>query len=126
MADSVTVSMGEEMRGVFNVIFLVNADVRSWEMEKRERERFFILFTTKEFVSVILQSSHQGADYTWQMHCTDVSSCFIGTSPQGHEVNEANLSRHFVSSKYGALCSFGDEINIRREQGCAMHGPSRT
>lgn len=29
MADSVTVSMGEEMRGVFNVIFLVNAEVRS-------------------------------------------------------------------------------------------------
>ena len=30
MADSVTVSMGEEMRGVFRVIFLVRADVRSW------------------------------------------------------------------------------------------------
>jgi len=29
IADSVTVSMGEEMRGVFNVIFLVSADVRS-------------------------------------------------------------------------------------------------
>lgn len=29
MADSVTVSMGEEMRGVFSVIFLVSADVRS-------------------------------------------------------------------------------------------------
>lgn len=29
MEDSVTVSMGDEMRGVFRVIFLVNADVRS-------------------------------------------------------------------------------------------------
>lgn len=29
MADSVTVSMGEEMRGVFKVIFLVRAEVRS-------------------------------------------------------------------------------------------------
>lgn len=29
MADSVTVSMGEEIRGVFSVIFLVSADVRS-------------------------------------------------------------------------------------------------
>lgn len=27
--DSVTVSMGDEMRGVFRVIFLVNAEVRS-------------------------------------------------------------------------------------------------
>lgn len=68
---------------------------------RRGRERDFLSSSLKkEFVSVILQSSHQGADYTWQMHCTDVSSCFIGTSPQGHEVNEANLSRHFVSSKY--------------------------
>lgn len=31
MADSVTVSMGEEMRGVFSVIFLVSAEVRSWK-----------------------------------------------------------------------------------------------
>lgn len=29
MDDSVTVSMGDEMSGVFRVIFLVNADVRS-------------------------------------------------------------------------------------------------
>lgn len=29
IADSVTVSMGEEMRGAFNVIFLVSADVKS-------------------------------------------------------------------------------------------------
>lgn len=29
MDDSVTVSMGEEMRGVFSVIFLVSADVKS-------------------------------------------------------------------------------------------------
>lgn len=29
MDDSVTVSMGDEMRGVFRVIFLVNAEVRS-------------------------------------------------------------------------------------------------
>jgi hypothetical protein len=28
--DSVTVSIGEEMRGVFRVIFLVRAEVRSW------------------------------------------------------------------------------------------------
>ena len=28
--DSVTVSMGEEIRGVFRVIFLVRAEVRSW------------------------------------------------------------------------------------------------
>lgn len=34
MADSVTVSMGEEMRGVFKVIFLVRAEVRSWKTEK--------------------------------------------------------------------------------------------
>lgn len=33
MADSVTVSMGEEIRGVFRVIFLVSADVRSLENE---------------------------------------------------------------------------------------------
>lgn len=33
MADSVTVSMGEEIRGVFSVIFLVSADVRSLENE---------------------------------------------------------------------------------------------
>lgn len=32
MADSVTVSMGEEMRGVFSVIFLVRADVKSWQI----------------------------------------------------------------------------------------------
>lgn len=31
MDDSVTVSMGDEMRGVFSVIFLVNADVRSFQ-----------------------------------------------------------------------------------------------
>lgn len=30
MDDSVTVSMGDEIRGVFSVIFLVNADVRSY------------------------------------------------------------------------------------------------
>lgn len=30
MDDSVTVSMGDEMRGVFRVIFFVNADVRSY------------------------------------------------------------------------------------------------
>lgn len=29
MDDSVTVSMGDEIRGVFRVIFLVNAEVRS-------------------------------------------------------------------------------------------------
>lgn len=29
IADSVTVSMGEEIRGVFSVIFLVSADVKS-------------------------------------------------------------------------------------------------
>lgn len=33
IADSVTVSMGEEIRGVFSVIFLVSADVRSLEKE---------------------------------------------------------------------------------------------
>lgn len=55
MADSVTVSMGEEMRGVFNVIFLVSADVRSWEESRRERamhissltkRSLFLLFCT--------------------------------------------------------------------------------
>lgn len=30
MDDSVTVSMGDEIRGVFRVIFLVNAEVRSF------------------------------------------------------------------------------------------------
>ncbi len=35
MADSVTVSMGEEMRGVFSVIFLVSADVRSYGTRRR-------------------------------------------------------------------------------------------
>lgn len=34
MDDSVTVSMGDEMRGVFRVIFLVNADVRSFKKKK--------------------------------------------------------------------------------------------
>lgn len=34
MDDSVTVSMGDEMRGVFRVIFLVNADVRSFEVNQ--------------------------------------------------------------------------------------------
>lgn len=29
IADSVTVSMGEEISGVFSVIFLVNAEVKS-------------------------------------------------------------------------------------------------
>lgn len=33
MDDSVTVSMGDEMRGVFRVIFLVNADVRSLNLK---------------------------------------------------------------------------------------------
>lgn len=33
MEDSVTVSMGDEMRGVFRVIFLVNADVRSSNLD---------------------------------------------------------------------------------------------
>lgn len=33
MEDSVTVSMGDEIRGVFRVIFLVRAEVRSWEQE---------------------------------------------------------------------------------------------
>lgn len=31
MDDSVTVSMGEEMRGVFRVIFLVSAEVKSFQ-----------------------------------------------------------------------------------------------
>lgn len=35
MDDSVTVSMGDEMRGVFRVIFLVNADVRSFKKKKK-------------------------------------------------------------------------------------------
>lgn len=34
MDDSVTVSMGDEMRGVFRVIFLVNADVKSFKMNQ--------------------------------------------------------------------------------------------
>lgn len=41
MEDSVTVSMGDEMRGVFRVIFLVNADVRSsnlYAFGKRTRQ----------------------------------------------------------------------------------------
>lgn len=33
MDDSVTVSMGEEMRGVFRVIFLVSAEVISLKMK---------------------------------------------------------------------------------------------
>lgn len=33
MSDSVTVSMGDETKGAFSVIFLVNADVRSWNFE---------------------------------------------------------------------------------------------
>ena len=33
MEDSVTVSIGDEIRGVFRVIFLVRAEVRSWEQE---------------------------------------------------------------------------------------------
>lgn len=36
MADSVTVSMGEEMRGVFSVIFLVSADVKSFQKKKKK------------------------------------------------------------------------------------------
>lgn len=35
MDDSVTVSMGDEMRGVFRVIFLVSADVRSFQTNQR-------------------------------------------------------------------------------------------
>lgn len=34
--DSVTVSIGEEMSGVFNVIFLVNAEVRSFIKQHRK------------------------------------------------------------------------------------------
>lgn len=34
MEDSVTVSIGDEMRGVFRVIFLVNADVRSFKISQ--------------------------------------------------------------------------------------------
>ncbi len=33
ISDSVTVSMGEETRGAFRVIFLVNADVKSCKIE---------------------------------------------------------------------------------------------
>lgn len=33
MDDSVTVSMGEEIRGVFRVIFFVSAEVRSYKSE---------------------------------------------------------------------------------------------
>lgn len=33
MFDSVTVSMGDDTKGVFMVIFLVSADVKSWTME---------------------------------------------------------------------------------------------
>lgn len=39
MADSVTVSMGEEIRGVFSVIFLVSADVRSYENEGENNKK---------------------------------------------------------------------------------------
>lgn len=65
MDDSVTVSMGDEMRGVFSVIFLVNADVRSYRNEKekpecdqyvceRERERGWegILTTSSDMKSM--------------------------------------------------------------------------
>lgn len=37
MDDSVTVSMGDEMRGVFRVIFLVSADVRSLKNKPIDR-----------------------------------------------------------------------------------------
>lgn len=46
MEDSVTVSMGDEMRGVFRVIFLVNADVRSsslYAFRRRTRQDFMTL-----------------------------------------------------------------------------------
>ena len=42
MEDSVTVSMGDEMRGVFSVILRVSAEVRSWGIpldSKRKRKR---------------------------------------------------------------------------------------
>lgn len=37
MLASVTVSMGEETKGVFIVICLVSADVRSWVEDKQEQ-----------------------------------------------------------------------------------------
>lgn len=46
MEDSVTVSMGDEMRGVFRVIFLVNADVRSsnlYAFGRQTRQNFMTL-----------------------------------------------------------------------------------
>jgi len=33
ISDSVTVSMGEETRGAFKVIFLDSAEVRSWKLK---------------------------------------------------------------------------------------------
>jgi len=44
MADSVTVSIGEEMRGVFNVIFLVRADVRSWGRRETIINNFIYIY----------------------------------------------------------------------------------
>lgn len=43
MADSVTVSMGEEMRGVFSVIFLVSAEVRSLKTHTHKQSVSFSL-----------------------------------------------------------------------------------
>lgn len=39
--DSVTVSIGEEMSGVFSVIFLVNAEVRSFIKHHRNVKHYF-------------------------------------------------------------------------------------
>lgn len=47
MEDSVTVSMGDEMRGVFRVIFLVNADVRSSNLDlEGEQDKIYDLKRT--------------------------------------------------------------------------------
>lgn len=43
MDDSVTVSMGDEIRGVFRVIFLVNADVRSYDDVYLEAKHHLII-----------------------------------------------------------------------------------
>lgn len=44
MFDSVTVSMGDDTKGVFMVIFLVSADVKSWTIERSKTQTGSLMF----------------------------------------------------------------------------------
>lgn len=46
MDDSVTVSMGDEISGVFRVIFLVSAEVRSFEKKIEPKLNLITVFET--------------------------------------------------------------------------------